>query len=195
MFAPRAAHGATVDWIRAFVCGLALCPWAQPDATLVVVAPHSAHVAVGVRFMRRQAELLIARAPPPPHRGVRRPTVVSAFTASAYKDVLAFASLWRAVESDLSAFAPGQLVLLAFHPNRVDSGPGCLPHMADDAGHFSVRAPLPTLQLLRDVDVDTARAQWAHTHGGPGALGLLTANKRTLRSIGADALHAMLFSH
>lgn len=186
------AHAATKAWVAHFVCGLGLCPWASLAETLVVVAPCITRdaEAVGVRFMQRQAELLARGARP--HRGARRSTVVSAFTHEAYRDVGEFARLWRSVEFDLAAFAPDELVLLAFHPDRVDSGPGCVPADAMDAGHFSVRSPLPTLQLLRATDVDVAREDWAKAHGGRGAFKLLESNKRKLRSIGAVALRSRI---
>lgn len=193
------AHAATLSWVRAFVCGLGLCPWAKPAETLVVVSPRCSARdrvdAVGVRFMRRQAELLLSTgsAAPPVHRDARRATVVCAFTDDAYEDVGAFAKLWRAVEADLAASAaPDDVVLLAFHPERVDSGPGCVPEDASDPGHFSVRSPLPTLQLLRATDVQAARDDWSATHGGWGALGLLTSNKQKLQKLGSGNLRARI---
>jgi hypothetical protein len=145
-----------------------------------------------VRYMRRQAELLLAGAGP--HASSAKPTVVCVFPCDEYAAAGAFASLWNAVEMDLDAYARGALVLLAFHPQRVDRGPGCFPDDADEAGHFTVRSPWPTLQLLRSVDVDNARAEWAERRGGPGAWGLLVANKRKLRAMGSAELASRIDS-
>ncbi|KAJ1636883.1 hypothetical protein T492DRAFT_956913 [Pavlovales sp. CCMP2436] len=181
------AQKATLNWLQRFVVGLGLCPWARPQHTLVAVAPCHAGVEGGVRFMRRQAQLL-ALGTAGLYRGVEQPTCVCVFTDASYADPVSFAGLWRTVEADLDA----SLILLAFHPLRVDHGPGCLPQIASDAGHFSVRAPWPTLQLLRVADVLAAREHWAEAHGGPGAFGLLTANKRKLRSTGTPRLQEMI---
>ena len=86
------------------------------------------------------------------------------------------------------------LALLAFHPDRCDSGPGCA-NDANDAGHYSVRSPLPTVQLLREADLEVAREQWASRRPDephPGALGLLLENKQKLRQLGTERLRDML---
>ena len=184
------AAKATREWVRGFVCALSLCPWAAPAQTLVTVSPPVASLPAHVVYMRRQAELLLAGARP--HARSAKPTVVCAFPCDEYAEVGAFAALWNAVQTDLDRHAPGALVLLAFHPRRVDSGPGCIPDDADDAGHFTVRSPYPTLQLLRSVDVDDARAEWAQRRGGPGAWGLLVANKERLRALGSAELAARI---
>eukprot|EP00277_Geminigera_cryophila_P025521 CAMPEP_0179473034 /NCGR_PEP_ID=MMETSP0799-20121207/52879_1 /TAXON_ID=46947 /ORGANISM="Geminigera cryophila, Strain CCMP2564" /LENGTH=244 /DNA_ID=CAMNT_0021281471 /DNA_START=180 /DNA_END=911 /DNA_ORIENTATION=+ len=108
---------------------------------------------------------------------------------------------------------PQRMDLLAFHRRRVDEGPGTSPDF-DDAAHFSVRSPYPTLQLLREKDLVWARSQWQQQQAqngptttkngpsagpgaprqkngpsaGPGALGLLMANKQRLRGMGSAAL-------
>jgi hypothetical protein len=99
-----------------------------------------------------------------------------------------------------ASVAGGDIKLLAFHPERLDEGPGCSSDPAD-AAHFSVRSPLPTVQLLRDCDLSRARAEWARweatqqANAGrryPGAFGLLLQNKRRLRDIGSLQLRRLL---
>lgn len=187
-----ATAAATREWVRGFVCALSLCPWAAPAQTLVTVSPSFTSLPAHVLYMRRQADLLLAGARP--HANVAKPTVVCAFACSEYAEVGEFASLWNAVQTDLESHFPGALVLLAFHPRRVDSGPDCFPEDADEAGHFTVRSPWPTLQVLRSVDVDIARAEWAQRCGGPGAWGLLVANKQRLRAMGSAELAARIDS-
>lgn len=92
--------------------------------------------------------------------------------------------------------------LLAFHRWRVDEGPGTSSD-PEDAAHFSVRSPYPTLQLLSECDLHWARSQWQQqqrrrTDGRgkhlPGALGLLMQNKEVLRARGSAALAALMDS-
>ena len=94
--------------------------------------------------------------------------------------------------------------LLAFHPTRSDAGPGCAAGDPTDAGHYSVRSPLPTIQLLRSDDLEASREAYAATRvpgaaiararhpRAPGALALLLENKRRLRSLGAPLLQRLL---
>jgi len=85
--------------------------------------------------------------------------------------------------------------MLAFHRYRTDSGPGCSDDV-NDAAHFTVRSPYPTLQLLLQKDLEHARSQWADTDEGrrsvarglPGALGLLQQNKQRLRRLGYESV-------
>ena len=51
------------------------------------------------------------------------------------------------------------------------------------------QAPWPTLQLLRSVDLQRARAEWLRSGApGPGALALLLRNKAQLRQLGRRQL-------
>mmetsp|Transcript_18228 Transcript_18228/g.49044 ORF Transcript_18228/g.49044 Transcript_18228/m.49044 type:complete len:219 (-) Transcript_18228:191-847(-) len=184
--AARAAL-ATRSWVASFVCGLGLCPWARPHETLYTVAPHAADQSRHIEYMRRQANLLCARAGP--HAHAEHPTVLCAFTTETYVDVTVFAALWRDVQENL---AGQSIVLLAFHPVRLDRGPGCFPDEPHDPGHFTVRSPLPTLQLLRKCDVDEARLSWEKSKGGKGALGLLLENKDSLRALGSSELSSRM---
>eukprot|EP00802_Teleaulax_amphioxeia_P009272 Tamp_09288.p6 GENE.Tamp_09288~~Tamp_09288.p6 ORF type:complete len:110 (+),score=16.13 Tamp_09288:339-668(+) len=64
--------------------------------------------------------------------------------------------LVRHVQALLDEEAHAQRVdLLAFHRWRNDQGPGTSKD-PDDAAHFSVRSPYPTLQLLKDKDLRLA---------------------------------------
>lgn len=194
MAGARLAHEATIAWITSFVAGLKLCPWAVTSASLVVVAPClDAHDDALVAYVRRQAMLLASNRHP--HAQAQAPTTLCVYTDERFGEVGRFAELWVAVEQDLAAVARNggpRFVLLAFHPTRIDGGIGCRPEDPDDPGHYTVRAPWPTLQLLRAEDVDAARHSWATQHGGPGALGLLTRNKAHLRSLGTDELRRRL---
>ena len=82
-----------------------------------------------------------------------------------------FAAACNAAAGSMSAL---EMDVLAFHPDRVDTGPGCHSD-PDDAAHYSVRSPHPTLQLLRKESVRRARAEWNRARDSklPGALELL----------------------
>lgn len=123
---------------------------------------------------------------------------------SGTQGLAAFVKLWTAAQAalhedseDLTGTGSGDqalrgtIDLLAFHPDRVDRGPGCSGDPRDP-GHFSTRSPFPLLQLLRAADLAAARSQWAARHGGPGALSLLLQNKDRLRDLGHAALASRL---
>eukprot|EP00434_Breviolum_minutum_P011150 symbB.v1.2.009838.t1/scaffold628.1/size179110/1 len=82
--------------------------------------------------------------------------------------LVTFSQLWKQVE----ASKKDAVHLLAFHPCREDRGPGCRANPLD-AGHFSVRAPWPTLQLLRTADLNRAREEWMQRNGAQGSYGAL----------------------
>jgi len=122
----------------------------------------------------------------------------------------AFPKLVRQVQARLKASGGGvcdgalgvehAVDLLAFHRWRVDEGPGTSSD-PEDAAHFSVRSPYPTLQLLSEGDLHWARSKWQQRQGRrtdgrgkhlPGALGLLVQNKEMLRARGGAALAALL---
>ncbi|KAJ1471591.1 hypothetical protein T484DRAFT_1977315 [Baffinella frigidus] len=219
-----AARAATERWIDEWVVGLKLCPWAgassrAPQMRLLVVdrnfdggaveteAQMEAHVA----FVEEEAQSLQAlggahEAGSPETTGEAGPagashTTVLVFPGEGYEgdgegSCGAFPRLARRCEEVARRY--GQ-ELLAFHPNRADTGPGCS-DAASDAAHYSVRSPYPTLQLLRQADLVRAREQWAAGEEGrraveaglPGALGLLMANKRRLREMGSEELQTKL---
>lgn len=187
---PFLAAKAARWWLSSFVMALKLCPWASTGSTLVVGAPVLEQQEQHVLFVRRQAEILAQRRGPHARTADGRATTLIAY--SGYQAVDSFAELWTSVEVDLRQQFPNVL-LLAFHPDRLDSGPGCSPD-PNDAGHFSVRAPCPVLQLLSRVEVEEARQSWELRYGGRGGMGLLVRNKRRLRAMGATELRRRLHS-
>ena len=149
-----------------------------------------------MQIIEREALGLAGRARSQPNIA---PTSLLVIDDHAVEDVGEFAALCRRAQQRVAqlADADGEIVLLGFHPDRLDVGPGCST-VASDAAHFTVRSPHPTLQVLRAADVATAREQWRQSHDDgtpgktPGALGLLNGNKRRLRAIGTLALQRML---
>ena len=186
------AEAATLRWIDELVIKERLCPWAK-----------AARVGAGMRIVlisspsqfpsaaaSAAAELAMS--------SLDRPTtlIVLDSATSSELDVTTFARLCTRAATSADDIAPGMIDLLGFHPSRVDIGPGCVPGDVNEAAHFSVRSPLPTMQLLRRADIACARDEWAACNGSslPGALALLYENKRRLREIGSDVLAAALWS-
>ena len=170
-------------WLDELVVGKCLCPWASP----AIAAP-------GFRLRAVRDAALLERVV------VEEARVLEACT-SVYPTILivvdadieppaAFGRIATRVQARL---ASTDIDLLAFHPSRLDNGPGCVAD-PEDAAHYSVRSPLPTLQLLRRSDLASTRDEWKAVHNSPlpGALGLLHENKRKLRRIGSPALSSSM---
>ena len=182
------AELATRGWIDRLVIGERLCPWAPPAAVRVVV-----HDRVSVDRLVEEATRLCAAS------ASLSTTLVVYLDDDVRDDAVAFARFSTAAQPRLCS----GIDLLAFHPRRHDAGPGCAEDL-NDAGHYSVRAPLPTCQLLRSFELEDARTRYsaglvagsrlanARHPGSPGALALLLENKRRLRALGSNALRTML---
>lgn len=181
----------TLRWIDEFVIGQRLCPWASesrrsPAFHLVTIGDASqfveATVAAAAELASSSSSLSLCPT-----------TLLVLDDRMAQSDVAHFAGLCRQA-SVLAARAAPSVDLLGFHPARIDRGPGCSAN-AEDAAHYSVRSPLPTVQLLRRADLDAARRDYAARRSPsalPGALGLLYENKRRLRKTGSDVLREQL---
>ena len=185
---------ATMAWIRGLVIRHELCPWALPAINnverggfrLISASPCDASAVVA----QEAAALIRSRVPRPTTLIVFADADADAGADASLHDPAAFAALYRRA---ISSMDPDEGVdVLAFHPLRLDSGPGCSTD-PDDAAHFSVRSPLPTLQLLRRDDLEIARSEWCAAHRSrlPGALQLLHDNKARLRALGSEAICAM----
>ena len=175
-------RAATQAWVEELVVGQGLCPWAS-----------SARIRYRSAASVDRMESLVA-AEAASLLDLSSPLVTTLIVLDTDLDISSFA----AATSKASTALPPGLELLAFHPHRLDVGPGCSTDFFD-AAHFSVRSPLPTLQLLRSADVERARAEFfagasarVNARAMPGALSLLFQNKRKLRRIGAAPLQKAL---
>ena len=183
MFAAHCWRSATLAWINDLVIGEKLCPWAplalaSPSFRLINVPALEDLEATAVSEAERLAKTASDHA---------TTLLVVGGSGCGVSD---FAAACNAAAVSMSAL---DMDILAFHPDRVDTGPGCHPD-PDDAAHYSVRSPHPTLQLLRKESVRGARAEWNRARDSklPGALELLHDNKRHLRTIGPQRLRTML---
>ena len=185
-----AADTATRRWINRVVIGERLCPWAAPASPRILVVQEPS-----CELLDQEVALLLAEKP-------LSTTLVVCCDESLRSDARSFGHLFKSLQAGC---AVGHGVdLLAFHPMRSDAGPGCVSGDPTDAGHYSVRSPLPTIQLLRSEDLETSRAAFAGNRvqgaalararhpRAPGALALLLENKRRLRSIGTPMLQRLL---
>ncbi|CAE7405178.1 UVR8 [Symbiodinium natans] len=181
----------TRAWLREFVAGEGLCPWALASEAVIL---HSGH---GPDSLQRcVADVLSAgRRLRAWTDGTKVPTTLTVFSHedfSGRSGLKQFGKLWSEVATAVSKEA---LDLLAFHPLREDQGPGCRSSPLDP-GHYTTRAPWPTLQLLRKEDLERARKEWneRNKESGPGAYGLLLRNKAHLRAMGNAELAARFAS-
>ena len=185
-----AADAATRRWIDRVVIGERLCPWAAPASPRILVVREPS-----LPLLEEEAALLLAARP-------LSTTLVVCCDDALRKDARSFGTLFMTLQAGCDV-GPG-VELLAFHPTRSDAGPGCAAGDPTDAGHYSVRSPLPTIQLLRSDDLEASREAYAATRvpgaaiararhpRAPGALALLLENKRRLRSLGAPLLQRLL---
>ena len=185
-----AADTATRKWIDRVVIGERLCPWAAPASPRILVVQEPS-----LALLDEEAALLLAERP-------LSTTLVVCCDESLRTDARSFGRLFVSLRAECSA-GPG-VDLLAFHPMRSDAGPGCAAGDPTDAGHYSVRSPLPTIQLLRSEDLESSREAFADRRvqgaaaararhpRAPGALALLLENKRRLRSLGTPMLQRLL---
>ena len=185
-----AANAATRRWIDRVVIGERLCPWAAPASPRILVVQEPS-----LALLDEEAALLLAERP-------LSTTLVVCCDESLRTDARSFGRLFVSLQAECSV-GPG-VDLLAFHPMRSDAGPGCAAGDPTDAGHYSVRSPLPTIQLLRSEDLESSREAYADRRvqgaaaararhpRAPGALALLLENKRRLRSLGTPMLQRLL---
>ena len=177
-------RAATLAWVNDLVIGQRLCPWAS-DAirspafrllTVDDVEDFETATAAAANELKKLEE----------HRAT---TLLVLDSRAAQLDVQSFGRICSAAARRCG----DGIDLLGFHPARVDVGPGCSTR-SEDAAHFSVRSPLPTIQLLRTDDLVEARAEWRERHGSalPGAFELLQDNKKRLRSLGRVSLQRMM---
>ena len=197
----RAPEDAAARWLDDVVIGMPLCPFAAAarEGTRIVTLEHDTAEALLRAIaaeMRRLADASIDDA---------ATTLCVLPPESPYDDFAAFMNdvvapaqdiadaLWDEVNGgcdpqDEDARADVQVV--PFHPAATfeDS-----PSPAVD---FSSRSPVPVVHLLRQADVDAARAVWPMVGGDAAAkrdfLDLPAENSRRLRRVGSERLASML---
>lgn len=196
---PISVATATLRWVENHVIGLKLCPWATAESSrgFRLLTAHDADEAI--KIVAKEAAGLSSRAREQPRATHTTLVVVD---DPELDDIRTFAVFCRRSQKRIRRSAEEGVTLLAFHPRRIDHGPG-LTSDPNDAAHYSVRAPFPVVQVLRETDLASARQHWRETRAAaaavageepppPGALGLLLDNQRRLRAMGCDALKELM---
>eukprot|EP00929_Paragymnodinium_shiwhaense_P062715 TRINITY_DN31315_c0_g1_i2.p2 TRINITY_DN31315_c0_g1~~TRINITY_DN31315_c0_g1_i2.p2 ORF type:complete len:306 (+),score=61.71 TRINITY_DN31315_c0_g1_i2:51-968(+) len=178
----------TRRWFDEVVLAEKLCPFAPPvrDAPqLRIVASEAASEEQAIEEIARQAAAL--------KDGILRPEAgLPETTLVVYERSLSFVAAWQDLvrlswrlqsEAILANGLQEDLQLVLFHPEAVHSAYGEGP---PDAADYSIRAPYPTVHLLREMDVLSAVA------GYPQAEQIPARNKARLRAQGLDACAARL---
>lgn len=169
-------------WLEDSVVGLNLCPFARPllgSPALRVVVCEADDSPAGQQAMQAcvLAELDVLHS----SSEADIATTLLAFTAAlaSFDDYLDFLDHANALL--LAAGLEGIIQLASFHPEYRFAG-----EPAIAASHYSNRAPLPVIHLLREDMLERALASWPHPEQIP------EANITRLNSIGRAALAAQL---
>ena len=158
------ARIATERWLDEWVVGLRLCPWAmassrEPQMKLLVVEEGASEIEAHIALVEGEARALeervrctanVNRAETEERTAEAPFTTLLVFPGDGYQEggaleCGAFPKLARRCEEAVRRFDQD---MLAFHPNRVDHGPGCSGAPAPAATSHSAHpgpAPLPGL--------------------------------------------------
>jgi len=173
----EAVLAATREWLEKAVIGLNLCPFAK-----------AVHVKRQIRYVVSQAtdeegliedllhELQLLAAADPVD--IETTLLVHPYVLRDFLDYNDFLDIADAAVDELEL--DGVLQVASFHPDYqfADAAP-------DDMGHFSNRAPFPTLHLLREESVDRA------VEAFPEADRIYEANITRLRELGPEGWKAL----
>ena len=185
---PYTRIAATRLWLSRVVIGNKLCPFAPPVSTepkLRLRASAAADEAGVVADVGREALLL--------REGIRRPDAgLHETTLLVLSGELECCGTWEAfvqlswrlqAEAIVANGCAEDLQVVLFHPSAVHSAYGEGP---PDAADFAIRAPYPTVHLLREVDMLEAVKRYPDAHGIP------QRNKARLRALGVEACEEQL---
>jgi len=184
---------ATRRWLDRIVIGQRLCPFAPP-----VRAPPQLNLLVSRAENLDGIVREVAAAATALRRGIDDPTLAPAAGETtliilneatgghplSWRDLVSLS--WRLQEEAILEPGHGEhLQIVLFHPNAThttyieDGAPA-------DAGDYSIRAPFPTVQLLREIDVLRAVQSY------PGADAIPARNRVRLRAQGLAACEERL---
>lgn len=184
---------ATRRWLDRIVIGQRLCPFAPP-----VRAPPQLNLLVSRAENLDGIVREVAAAATALRRGIDDPTLAPAAGETtliilneatgghplSWRDLVSLS--WRLQEEAILEPSHGEhLQIVLFHPNAThttyieDGAPA-------DAGDYSIRAPFPTVQLLREIDVLRAVQSY------PGADAIPARNRVRLRAQGLAACEERL---
>ena len=178
---PRAeVERKTLEWVRTFVVGLSLCPFARPliasDALRLIVceATEDEYVAAALLY---EIELIQKAS----EEEVATTLIVFANVLTRFDSYLAFLDGANQLLEEMELL--GVLQLASFHPDYRFAG-----EPEDAASHYTNRAPFPMIHLLREDMVTRALETFPNPEQIP------ERNIQTLEALGRERLHQMLAS-
>lgn len=170
----------TLRWIKDFVVGLNLCPFARPllvsDALRVSVSEATNNTGVArvlldeIELIQKVSEAEIATTL------IVFPSALQGFTA-----YLAFLDSAQQLLEEMDLV--GVLQMASFHPNYQFAG-----EPEESASHYTNRAPFPTIHLLREDMLTRALATFPNPEQIP------EQNIQTLENVGLDGIQQMLIA-
>lgn len=166
----------TVDWVREFVIGEGLCPFAGSPLAAGQIRFTVSQATTPTQLLgdlNRAVDHLRATAPKTTDTTLLiHPEVLTDYRD--YLDFLDLATTWMHKQG-----YDGELQLASFHPNYQFAGTP-----ADDPAHATNRSPYPMLHLLREASV--TRAVASH----PNPEGIWQRNVDHLRELARNSLAA-----
>lgn len=171
-----AVEAATRHWVERVVVGLSLCPFAR------AVLPRLRIVVSAARNIDELLDDLGAELERLVETDVDEVPTTLVVTPHAFGDFYAYLDAIEVVEAVLAdTDLEGEIQVASFHPDYCFEGAP-----ADDPANLSNRSPYPMFHLLREDEV--SRAVDSH----PDPEGIPPRNIALLRSMGADAIRALL---
>ena len=149
--ASRARRG-TERWLRDWIVGMNLCPFARPAMTstfaIETVGAGARESGEYARVVTREISRLMACSFGEPA------TTLVVFEEGCVEDWSTFMDgAVREAEVMCEEMTDGEVTVVAFHPRAAFDGESA-------CGNYTSRSPLPTVHLLRAVDVDRAETSW-----------------------------------
>ena len=149
--ASRARRG-TENWLRDWIVGMNLCPFAKPAMTstfaIETVGAGARESGEYARVVSREISRLMACSFGEPA------TTLVVFENGCEDDWSSFMDgAVREAEALCEEMTDGEVTVVPFHPRATFDGESA-------CGNYTSRSPLPTVHLLRAVDVDRAEASW-----------------------------------
>lgn len=178
---PRAeVERKTLEWVRTFVVGLSLCPFARPliasDALRLIVCEATEEEDVAAALLY-EIELIQKAS----EEEVATTLIVFANVLTRFDSYLAFLDGANQLLEEMELL--GVLQLASFHPDYRFAG-----EPEDAASHYTNRAPFPMIHLLREDMVTRALETFPNPEQIP------ERNIQTLEALGRERLHQMLAS-
>ena len=170
----------TLRWIKDFVVGLNLCPFARPllvsDALRVSVCEATNNRGVA-RVLLDEMELIqkVSEAE------IATTLVVFPNALQGFNSYLAFLDSAQQLLEEMDLV--GALQLASFHPNYKFAG-----EPEDSASHYTNRAPFPMIHLLRENMLTRALDTFPNPEQIP------EQNIQTLEDLGLDGIQQMLIA-